>query len=141
MANHRRGRFDARACVRSKGQTPVVRPADAADDPQSLALVLLIDGTASIGRSPGGVSTDGGLGDPGGFNGGRMPAVRQAAMLVERTCAALDVPLAIGFARDSAYPVHTGVYHRIVLPEPVVWIKRWEMPLQAEGPRASKGFT
>jgi hypothetical protein len=57
-------------------------------------------------------------------------------MLFERACAALDVPLTIGFARDSAYPVHTGRYVRITRAEPVVWIKRWETPAQAEGPRA-----
>ena len=46
------------------------------------------------------------------------------------------MPLEIGFARDSAYPVHLGTYSRVYLPEPVVWIKRWETPAQAEGPRA-----
>ncbi len=65
-----------------------------------------------------------------------MPAVRQAAMLFERACAALAVPLAIGFARDSAYPVHLGTFSRASLPEPVVWIKHWETPANAEGPRA-----
>jgi nitric oxide reductase activation protein len=57
-------------------------------------------------------------------------------MLFERACAALEVPLAIGFARDSAYPVHTGTYGRVYLANPVVWIKRWDTPAHAEGPRA-----
>ncbi len=55
---------------------------------------------------------------------------------LERACAALDVPLAIGFARDHAYPVHTGTFGRVSLREPVVWIKRWDTPPNAEGPRA-----
>ncbi len=134
--NNRRGRFDGRACVRSRGKTPVVRAQDEADDPQGLAVVLLIDGTSSMGGSPGGVAPDGGPANPAGFSSGRMPHVRQATLLFERACAALDVPLAIGFARDSAYPVHTGTYSRVYLHEPVVWIKRWETPAQAEGPRA-----
>ncbi len=65
-----------------------------------------------------------------------MPHVRRAAMLFERACAALEVPLAIGFARDSAYPVHTGTRGRVYLANPVVWIKHWDTPAQAEGPRA-----
>jgi hypothetical protein len=136
VANNRRGRFDNRACVRSRGKTPVVRDQDEADDPHGLAIVLLIDGTSSMGGSPGGVAADGGPASPADFAAGRMPHVRRAAMLFERACAALDVPLAIGFARDSAYPVHTGTSRRIALPEPVVWIKRWDTPPQAEGPRA-----
>ena len=135
VANNRRGRFDGRACVRSKGKTPVVRAADEADDPQGLAMVLLIDGTSSMGGSPGGVATDGGPAYPDGFQSGRMPHVRRAAMLFERACATLAVPLAIGFARDSAYPVHLGGGH-ISLANPVVWIKRWDTPAHAEGPRA-----
>ena len=136
VANNRRGRFDGRACVRSKGKTPVVRMQDEADDPHGLAIVLLIDGTSSMGGSPGGVTADGGPAYPAGFQAGRMPHVRRAAMLFERACAALDVPLAIGFARDSAYPVHTGTYGRRSLATPVVWIKRWDTPAHAEGPRA-----
>ena len=136
IANNRRGRFDQRACVRSRGKTPVVRLADEADDPRGLAVVLLIDGTSSMGGSPGGVALDGGPADPAGFHAGRMPHVRQATMLFERACALLDVPLAIGFARDSAYPVHTGSFGRVYLAEPVVWIKRWETPAHAEGSRA-----
>jgi hypothetical protein len=136
VANNRRGRFDSRACVRSKGKTPVVRPGDDADDPHGLAIVLLIDGTSSMGGSPAGVAADGGPADPDGFQSGRMPHVRRAALLFERACAALDVPLAIGFARDGAYPVHTGTSGRRSLPNPVVWIKRWETPANAEGPRA-----
>ncbi len=136
VPNNRRGRFDARACVRSKGTTPVVRPAEEADDPQGLALVLLIDGTSSMGGSPGGIAPDGGPASLISFNGGRMPHVREAAMLLERACAALEVPLTIGFARDSAYPVHTGTFGRVVLRDPVVCIKRRETPPDAEGPRA-----
>ncbi len=135
-ANNRRGRFDQRACIRSKGKTPVVREQDDADDPRGLAVVLLIDGTSSMGGSPGGVAHDGGPADRSSFEAGRMPAVRQAAMLFERACAALAVPLAIGFARDGAYPVHLGTFSRASLPEPVVWIKHWETPANAEGPRA-----
>ena len=114
----------------------MVRAQDEADDPQGLAVVLLIDGTSSMGGSPGGVATDGGPAYPAGFAAGRMPHVRRAAMLFERACAALEVPLAIGFARDSAYPVHTGTYGRVYLANPVVWIKRWDTPAHAEGPRA-----
>ena len=136
IPNNRRGRFDQRACVRSKGKMPVVRAQDEADDPRGLAVVLLIDGTSSMGGSPGGVAPDGGPANPDGFSSGRMPHVRQATLLFDRACAALDVPLSIGFARDSAYPVHTATYSRVSLPEPVVWIKRWETPAQAEGPRA-----
>src|SRR5919202_6399324 len=136
VANNRRGRFDPRACVRSKGRTPVVRVQNEADDPHGLAIVLLIDGTSSMGGSPGGVAADGGPAAPAGFAAGRMPHVRRAALLFERACAALDVPLAIGFARDSAYPVHKGTYGRLYLANPVVWIKRWDTPTHAEGPRA-----
>lgn len=136
VPNNRRGRFDARACVRSKGTTPVVRLADDADDPRGLALVLLIDGTSSMGGGPCGVAADGGPANQFNFNNGRMPHVREAAMLLERTCAALEIPLSIGFARDSAYPEHTGTWGRVVLRDPVVWIKRWDTPPDAEGPRA-----
>ena len=37
-----------------------------------------------------------------------MLHVCEAAMLFERASAALAAPLAIRFARDNAYPVHTG---------------------------------
>ena len=136
VANNRRGRFDTRACVRSRGKTPVVRAQDEADDPRGLAIVLLIDGTSSMGGSPGGVAADGGPANPDSFAAGRMPHVRRAALLFERACTTLEVPLAIGFARDSAYPVHTGAYGRVYLANPVVWIRRWDTPPQAEGPRA-----
>jgi hypothetical protein len=136
VPNNRRGQFDARACVRSKGTTPVVRAADEADDPRGLALVLLVDGTSSMGGSPGGIALQGGPASPISFTAGRMPHVRQAALLLERTCAALNVPLTIGFARDHGYPVHTGAFGRVSLHDPVVWIKRWDTPPDAEGPRA-----
>ena len=32
--------------------------------------------------------------------------------------------------------MHTGTYGRVYLANPVVWIKRWDTPAQAEGPRA-----
>jgi hypothetical protein len=136
LANNRRGRFDARACVRSRGTAPVVRPADEADDPQGLAFVLLIDGTSSMGGTPGGIAPNGGPASVASFNGGRMLHVREAAMLFERACAALHIPLTIGFARDQGYPVHTGTPGRVSLRDPVIWIKRWDTPPDAEGPRA-----
>ena len=89
-----------------------------------------------MGGSPGGVAPDGGPVSRASFESGRMPTVRQATMLLERTCAMLDVPLAIGFARDHAYPVHADTFGRVTLADPVVWIKRWDTPTNAEGPRA-----
>ncbi len=140
VANARRGRFESRAHVRSRGRTPVVQPADEADAPEGLAIVLLIDGTSSMGGDPGGVTPDGGPVDPHGFAAGRMPAVRRAVLHIERACAGAGVPLAIGVARDQAQPSHrpsrSGTYEYEYYREPVVWIKTFATPAHAEGPRA-----
>ncbi len=138
VVNGRRGRFHSRAYVRSRGQTPVVQAADEADAPAGLALLLLIDGTGSMGGNPYGLAPHGGPLEPECFADGRMPAVRRAVLHIERACAHADVPLAIGFARDQAYPSHRpargGVYE--YYREPVVWIKTFDTPPHAEGPRA-----
>ena len=66
-----------------------------------------------------------------------MPHVRRAVMLFDRTCARLEVPLCIGLARDEGYPVHLPGGRRLVrLKEPVIWLRTWETPANAEGPRA-----
>ena len=116
----------------------MVQAADEADAPEGLALVLLIDGMGSMGGNPYGVTADGRPADPEGYAEGRMPAVRRAVLHLERACARAGVPLVISFARDEAYPCHrprrgSGFeFYR----QPVVWIKTFDTPPNAEGPRA-----
>ncbi len=137
VANSKRGRLDVRACVRSHGKTPVVRDAEEADDPRGLAIVLLIDGTASMGGDPRGVAEGGGPSDPGAFNDPdyRMPHVRKAVLAFQRACADLGVPLEIGVACDEIRPSHNG-RGRYRVTYPIAWIQRWDTPVHAEGPRA-----
>ncbi len=138
VANDRRGRFHSRSYVRSRGATPVVHAVDEADAPDGMAIMLVIDGTSSMGGNPDGLATDGGPADRHSFAYGRMPAVRRAVLHLERACARAGVPLAVGFARDQAYPSHRpsrgDPYERYR--DPVEWIKRFDTPVNAEGPRA-----
>lgn len=135
IANNRRGRFDSRTCVRSKGGTPVVREEDEADDPGGMAIVLLLDGTTSMGGGLEGITPDGRPSDMNSFNHGRLPHMRRATLLFDRACANLAIPLCIGYARDRIQSPHLDRYHVYSPPSPVMWIRDWATPPNAEGPR------
>ncbi len=135
--NRARGHLDARAAVRTRGERPLVRPALDGDGPEELAILLLIDGTGSMGGSPGAVGSDNQPVYPDRFDdpAARMPHVRAAAMLVQRACAGLGIPLAIAEACASWRRRH----HRERPPaerSPVTWLQRFETDPDAEGPRA-----
>jgi hypothetical protein len=135
--NRARGHLDARAAVRTRGERPLVRPALDGDGPTGLAVLLLIDGTGSMGGSPGAVGPDNRPLHPARFDdpSERMPHVRAAAMLVQRACAGLGIPLAIAEACAAwgrCHQVEGSSGER----SPVTWLQRFETDPEAEGPRA-----
>jgi hypothetical protein len=135
--NRYRGRFDAHALRRSRGERPLLRPALEGNSPAGLAVMLVIDGTSSNGGDPGGVTPDNRPANPTSFHnpGHRMPHVRRAAMLLQRACAGLGIPCAIAEACDGWFRVHDpSLPHRSA--SPVTWLQRWDTDPHAEGPRA-----
>lgn len=136
-ANSRRGRFDARAHVRSQGKRPLVRPAQVGDGPEALAFLLVIDGTGSMGGDPRGLAPDGGPADPLSFNhpDQRLPHVRPAVLALQRACAGLHIPLAIALACDAIVPSPVDTLRGHVA-NPVHWLQRFETDPESEGPRA-----
>jgi hypothetical protein len=135
------GLFSSRAYGRTRGERPLLVRREPANDPSGLAIVLLIDRTTSMGPPPA-IDRRTGEPDAGFFSAEhRITHARRAAMLFELTCTAAGVPLCIGYAGDRGYSVHlphalgTRVFfHR---PErPVVWLRSWETPRFAEGPKA-----
>ncbi len=135
--NRTRGRLDARAAVRTKGARPLVRPGAEGDAPEGLAVLLLIDGTGSMGGYPGGVDAAGEPAVPANFDDpeARMPHVRRAALLVQRACALAGVVLAIAEACAANRRCHQGRGTRQA-PGPLAWIQRYDDDPEAEGPRA-----
>lgn len=135
--NRARGHLDARAAVRTRGERPLVRPALDGDSPAGLAVLLLIDGTGSMGGSPGAVGPDNRPLAPARFDdpSERMPHVRAAAMLVQRACAGLGIPLAIAEVCAGWRRRHR-VGGSSVERSPVTWLQRFETDPEAEGPRA-----
>lgn len=136
-SNRARGHLDARAAVRTRGERPLVRPALDGDSPAGLAVLLLIDGTGSMGGSPGAVGPDNRPLRPARFDdpSERMPHVRAAAMLVQRACAGLGIPLAMAEACAAWRRCHR-LGGSSVERSPVTWLQRFETDLEAEGPRA-----
>ena len=144
IAPHRsatRGTFSARAHTRTLGERPLHIRRDEADDPSGLAIVLLIDRTTSMGLPPM-IDRETGEPDTSFFSEEyRITNARRAAMLFELTCTAAGIPLAIGYAGDRGYSVHLPrslgehvFFHR---PErPVTWLRLWDTPRFAEGPKA-----
>jgi hypothetical protein len=137
-ASDSRGLFCARAHVRSQGETPLLHKRVDADDPSGLAMVLLIDRTGSMGGTPHPIDWSGGGTPEPSFEQGRMPHARRAAMLLDMTCTAADIPLCIGYAGNSGSTVHhpDGNSRSFTLASPVIWIRDWRTPREAEGPRA-----
>lgn len=130
------GRFSARHYVRTQGELPLLKRRDDAPDSSGLAVVVLIDRTASMGNRPGEEGDDG-PGHPDSFHhpAQRMYHARRAVLLIERACALAGVPLAIGYAGNDVRPSRIGV-DRLFLRSPVVWLKTFATPAHAEGPRA-----
>ncbi len=135
--NRYRGRFDAHALVRSRGERPLVRPAREGPSPEGLAVLLVIDGTGSNGGHPGGVTADNRPANPAAFHDpqDRMPHVRRAAMVLQRACAGLGIPCAIAEACNGWRRVHAP-HLPCVVANPVTWLQRWDTDPHAEGPRA-----
>jgi len=135
-SNRARGRLDARAAVRTRGERPLVKPAVEGDAPEGLAVLLLVDGTGSMGGNPGGVD-DGEPIFPDRFDdpAARMPHVRRAALLVQRACAHAEVSLAIAEACTANQRCHLPRRTRQA-PGPLAWIQRYEDDPESEGPRA-----
>jgi len=54
------------------------------------------------------------------------------------TCTAADIPLCVGYAGNSGSTVHhpDGNSRSFTLASPVIWIRDWRTPREAEGPRA-----
>ena len=136
-----RGSFSARAHSRTLGERPLHVRRETADDPRGLAIVLLIDRTTSMGPPP---EIDRVSGEPdAGFYADihRITHARRAAMLFELTCTRAEIPLCIGYAGDRGYSVHlphalgeASFFHR---PDrPITWLRVWETPPHAEGPKA-----
>lgn len=144
IAPHRsatRGAFSARAHARTLGERPLHVRRDAAPDHTGMAIVLLIDRTTSMGPPP---EIDRRTGEPdASFHSEeyRITHARRAAMLFELTCTEAGIPLAIGYAGDRGSSVHLPralgervSFHR---PDrPVTWLRVWETPRFAEGPKA-----
>ena len=131
------GTFDARAHIRSHGEVPLLHKRVNDHDPAGLAMVLLIDRTGSMGGSPNPIDWAAG-GAPGpSFEQGRMPHARRAAILLDMACSAADIPLCIGYAGNNGYTCHHPDGARsFALASPVIWIREWNTPRSAEGPRA-----
>jgi hypothetical protein len=131
------GTFDARAHIRSRGNTPMLHRRVDDDDPAGLAMVLLIDRTGSMGGSPYPIDWAHG-GAPGpSFEQGRMPQARRAAILLDLACSAAEIPLCIGYAGNDGYSCHHPDGARsFEAASPVIWIRDWSTPQHAEGPRA-----
>jgi hypothetical protein len=131
------GTFDARAHIRSRGDTPMLHKRVDDHDPAGLALVLLIDRTGSMGGSPNPIDWAAG-GVPGpSFEQGRMPHARRAAILLDMACTAAEIPLCIGYAGNNGYTCHhPGGARSFALTSPVIWVRDWSTPRSAEGPRA-----
>lgn len=131
------GTFDARAHIRSRGETPMLHRRVDDHDPTGLAMVLLIDRTGSMGGSPEPIDWAAG-GVPGpSFEQGRMPHARRAATLLDMACSAADIPLCIGYAGNNGYTCHHPDGARsFALSSPVIWIRDWSTSRSAEGPRA-----
>ena len=130
------GTFDARAHIRSRGNTPMLHKRVDDDDPAGLAMVLLIDRTGSMGGSP--YPIDWAHGAPGpSFEQGRMPQARRAAILLDLACSAAQIPLCIGYAGNDGYSCHHPDGARsFEAASPVIWIRDWSTSQHAEGPRA-----
>lgn len=135
------GTFTAKAHARTRGERPLLVKRDVEPDPSGLAIVLLIDRTGSMGPPP---DIDPATGEPDESffdDEHRITHARRAAMLFELTCTQADIPLAIGYAGDRGYSVHlphalgeSVPFHR---PDrPVTWLRTWETPRHAEGPKA-----
>jgi hypothetical protein len=132
------GTFSVRAHVRSRGETPLLHRRVDADDHSGLAIVILLDRTGSMGGNPYPIDwTSGGTPSPS-FESGRMPYARRAAMLLDMTCSAAEIPLCIGYAGNAGSTVHhpDGTSRSFNLDSPVIWIRDWHTPREAEGPRA-----
>lgn len=137
------GEFDIDHFIRSRGDTPFLHRVDEDESPEGLALVALIDRTGSMGNTVRCIDAHG-MPDASFFDPtDRMVHARKAAMLLDRACAAADIPLCIGFAGNLFLPYHlyTGRLsrderRRVLLPHPVVWLREWHTPRDAEGPRA-----
>jgi hypothetical protein len=136
-----RGTFSARAYARTRGEQPLLVYRDPDDDPSGLAIVLLIDRTTSMGGPP---TLDPANPEPGPSffdEHQRMTHARRAAMLFELTCTAAGIPLSIGFAGDRGYSVHLphALGRQVFFQRPghpVTWLRTWETPRFAEGPKA-----
>jgi hypothetical protein len=135
-----RGKFDVRSYVRSKGETPLVQRRETSFDPRGMAIVLLVDETGSMGGTIRHIDAHGRA--DGGFHNPheRMPHVRKAVMLLERTCARADIPLSIGLAARHLSLRHyrwTGGRPAGVNPtRSVCWLRTWQTSHVSEGPRA-----
>jgi hypothetical protein len=135
------GTFTAEAHARTRGERPLMVKREVEQDPSGLAIVLLIDRTGSMGPMPG-IDPVTGEPDVSFFDErARVTHARRAAMLFELTCTAADIPLAIGYAGDYTYSVHlpdslneaTLLHHP---DKPVIWLRTWQTPRYAEGPKA-----
>lgn len=131
------GMFSVRAHIRSHGDTPLLHRRVDDHDPAGLAMVLLIDRTGSMGGSPNPIDwAEGGAPGPS-FDQGRMPHARRAAILLDMACTEAEIPLCIGYAGNNGYTCHhPGGARSFALLSPVIWIREWNTPCSAEGPRA-----
>jgi len=122
LPSMRGGRFSARAYMQSRGATPFLRTTEEDPGHKALAMILLIDTTGSMAL--------------------RMPHVQRATMLMQRTCASLAIPLAIGGACGDYYycvpsPGRPAAHQTSRRSQPpVFWLQRFNTPPNTEGPRA-----
>lgn len=135
------GTFNVRSYVRSQGETPLVVQRETAPDPvKGLALVVLVDETSSMGGLYCAPGPDGVIPPDTGFHwegeDNRMPHVRRAVLLIERACALLGVPLCIGLASRDLVLAHNGSRCSSTPLESVAWLRVWDTPFSAEGPRS-----
>jgi hypothetical protein len=136
--------FHAGLYIRTRGKYAFLEPRGRGRSLRGLAgLVLLLDRTGSMGGDPRPI--DPRTGSPSsGFHRptDRMPHARRAAMLMEVACTRKGIPLCIGFAGTDGVSFHLpggkdgeGEPFYDLL-HPVAWLRTWETPRDAEGPKS-----
>lgn len=135
------GTFSPPGYIQSQGEYPFYEEDEEEDDLRGTATVLLVDRTTSNGPPP---YIDPDTGEPDdSFDDPRyrIPHARKAAMALHLLCSDTGMPLAIGYAGDDGVCEHSPHALNKHVPfshpdNPVTWVRTFETPPLAEGPKA-----